>query len=141
MRPATILIFAGILFAGCDRPPGTSLREWTPDDHDRAEEERGAQRGPRGSTKDDPTALVEMTWQARCTRCHGPYGRGDGPDGPKLKARDLTNAGWQSKVTDAELAAIIRDGKGEMPKFDGPPALVEGLVARIRATRGLAGAP
>lgn len=141
MRPAPTLLIAAFLFGGCDRPPGTDLRQWTPIDHDRAEETLGAQSKGRGAAKDDPTALIEMAWQARCTRCHGPYGRGDGPDGPTIKARDLTDEDWQSKVTDAELVTIIRNGKGKMPKFDGPPALVDGLVARIRATRGLVGTP
>ena len=53
-----------------------------------------------------------------------------------VKAADLTNEEWQAKVTDAQLAASIKNGKDKMPKFDLPDAVVAGLVLRIRATRG-----
>jgi cytochrome c oxidase cbb3-type subunit 3 len=63
-------------------------------------------------------------------------GRGDGPNGPMLKATDLTSEEWQSKVADAEIAAAIREGKGgKMPKFDLSDQVVGGLVSRIRALR------
>jgi len=63
-------------------------------------------------------------------------GRGDGPQGPLVHATNLTLAEWQAKVTDQEIADAIRNGKNRMPKFDFPPDVVMGLVARIRATRG-----
>jgi cytochrome c oxidase cbb3-type subunit 3 len=112
-------------------------------DHDRAEEKSRLRSGEqvRPGDKDDDSTLVEFAWQSSCARCHGPYGRGDGPDGPMVKAQDLTREEWQAKVTDAEMAATIRNGKGQMPKFTGPPKLVEGFVARIRASRGFKGGP
>jgi cytochrome c oxidase cbb3-type subunit 3 len=76
-----------------------------------------------------------VTWRNQCAQCHGLLGRGDGPNGPLLKATDLTKEEWQAKATDAEIAASIRDGKGRMPKFDLPDPVVVGLVARIRAVR------
>ena len=66
--------------------------------------------------------LVEMTWDENCASCHGPTGHGDGPNGPLVKAPDLTRADWQAKVTDAEIAQQIKGGKG--------------LIARIRASKG-----
>jgi hypothetical protein len=54
-----------------------------------------------------------------------------------VHAADLTQAAWQSTVTDADLARSIVSGKGKMPSFaDLPPKVVTGLVARIRALRG-----
>lgn len=53
-----------------------------------------------------------------------------------VKAQDLTRPDWQSNVTDEQLVAAITNGKGRMPKFDLPPTLLSGLVARIRASRG-----
>ena len=52
-----------------------------------------------------------------------------------VKAPDLTQADWQSKVTDEQIAQVITSGKNRMPKFDLPPDVVAGLVARIRSSR------
>jgi cytochrome c oxidase cbb3-type subunit 3 len=133
----------------CDRPPSAdSLRPWTPTDHDRVEESAKLQAGKQGaggasaatpssgSTGGDATTLVEATWKSQCFVCHGPMGRGDGPNGPMVNAGDLTRADWQAKVKDEEIASTIRNGKGKMPKFDLPDTVVMGLVARIRSVRG-----
>ena len=52
-----------------------------------------------------------------------------------FKARDLSLADWQSKVKDEEIAAVIVNGKGRMPKFDLPEEIVRGLVGRVRSFR------
>ncbi len=51
-------------------------------------------------------------FEARCASCHGPQGRGDGPQAPFLSPRpaSLISAGTSVK-TDAELLAIITNGK------------------------------
>jgi mono/diheme cytochrome c family protein len=143
---AAALVATLALAAGCDRPPSADgLKEWTPADHDRAEEQARIQSGqqaapdpkgdaPAGSSR--PNALIEVAWQQNCASCHGPMGHGDGPSGPMVKASDLTREEWQAKVTDDEMIALIRTGKGSMPKFDLPEPVVRGLVARIRALRG-----
>ena len=147
-RPLAFALLAlSVAAAACDRPPAADgLREWTPADHDRNDEKeksgaQGAgQRGPQGqgggAGKNDQAVLIEATWKAQCLRCHGPIGHGDGPDGPMAKAPNLTSPDWQEKVQDADIAASILNGKGKMPKFDLPDSLVQGLVARIRASRG-----
>ena len=50
----------------------------------------------------------------RCAVCHGAVG--DGGSAP-----DLTNAAWQSHVSDADLEKVIRDGAPgtAMPAFGG----------------------
>jgi hypothetical protein len=53
-----------------------------------------------------------------------------------VHAADLTVGAWQDSVTDAQIAEVIAHGKGKMPRFDLPPKVVAGLVARIRASRG-----
>lgn len=153
--PSVAVCVLGALAAGlsgCDRPPSAdSAREWTPADHDHADEKgkvqggasstgearegrRGA-KGEAGAAQDDAT-LVELTWQKQCAVCHGAEGRGDGPNGPMVKAPDLTQADWQAKVSDQEIAATIAGGKNMMPKFDLPPEVTKGLIARIRASKG-----
>jgi cytochrome c oxidase cbb3-type subunit 3 len=120
------------------------LREWKAADHDRAEQGQGqAARGPRlspapsSSAAANPTqTLVEVTWRNQCASCHGLIGRGDGPQGPMVHATNLTLPEWQAKVTDQEIADVIRNGKNRMPRFDFPPEVVAGLVTRIRAAKG-----
>lgn len=48
----------------------------------------------------------------RCAVCHGPEGRGDGPEAPFLSPRpaSLISAGSSVK-SDAELLAVIANGK------------------------------
>lgn len=117
---------------------GPQVREWTPADHDQP---AGAQAAPTARRQAPPKAtadtvnLVELAWAKNCATCHGKAGRGDGPQGPMVKAPDLTRAGWQSSVTDEEIVRTIRQGRNSMPPFDLPPAVLQGLAQRIRANR------
>jgi cytochrome c oxidase cbb3-type subunit 3 len=52
------------------------------------------------------------------------------------KAPDLSREEWQSKVKDEEIAAVIANGRGKMPRFELPEDVVKGLVARVRSFRG-----
>jgi mono/diheme cytochrome c family protein len=52
----------------------------------------------------------------KCAGCHGPDGSGNTPAGKAMGVRDFKSAEVQ-KETDAELAAIISNGKGKMPKY------------------------
>jgi len=72
-------------------------------------------------------ALVFSTWsladgaadfKAKCAACHGATGAGDTAMGKTMKVRDLGSAEVQSQ-SDADLAGIITNGKGKMPKYDG----------------------
>jgi mono/diheme cytochrome c family protein len=118
------------------------LREWTASDHDQADEQNPSRAAPpktvppAGSVVNPMTALVEIGWRNQCAACHGPLGRGDGPQGPMLKAPDLTSAQWQAKVSDEQIRQVILNGKNRMPKFELPAEVVTGLVARIRAAKG-----
>jgi mono/diheme cytochrome c family protein len=151
MKPYVLaaIAIAGICATGCDRPPSDAdAREWTAADHDRAEERARARQDPMaGMAKSAPAGsavadgggddtLVELTWQNQCAQCHGMGGHGDGIKGPMVKAPDLTRADWQSKVKDDEIAAIIREGKNQMPRFDLSEKVTKGLVTRIRSMRG-----
>jgi mono/diheme cytochrome c family protein len=126
-------------------PPVESLVDWTPADHHSSDDDkatRGTQ-APNSAAKvgaagkgDDVASLVDLAWRQQCTSCHGPMGRGDGQMGPMVQAPDLTRADWQSKVSDAEMAAIIKTGRNRMPRFDLPAPVITGLVARIRSLQG-----
>jgi len=126
------------LVAACDSAPG-GVREWTPADHDQPPSAANTP-APGSSVAARPdntgeTNLVELAWQRNCALCHGPQGRGDGPQGPMLRAPDLTRDEWQSRVTDQEIVETIRKGRNKMPAFDLPPRILEGLAQRIRANR------
>jgi mono/diheme cytochrome c family protein len=114
-----------------------STRAWVPDDHDN---EQGATQvaAPMASSSAaaDDSALIDATWSTRCYVCHGPNGRGDGPNGPMVQAKDLTDPLFQSNRSDAQLIAVISGGKGRMPAFgDLPPKVIAGLVKRIRSLK------
>jgi cytochrome c oxidase cbb3-type subunit 3 len=127
----------------CERPPDAeSLKEWTPSDHHSQDDDKlatGAQASgaaaPKGGGGGD-AQLVDIAWRQQCASCHGATGKGDGQMGPMVQAPDLSRDDWQSKVTDAEMAATIKNGKNRMPRFDLPDGVLRGLVTRIRSLRG-----
>jgi mono/diheme cytochrome c family protein len=56
----------------------------------------------------------------RCTNGHGPDGRSKTSKGKFNHARDLTDAQWQSDVTDERIFNSIMNGRntrGNMPPF------------------------
>jgi mono/diheme cytochrome c family protein len=86
---------------------------------------------------------ASQIFEERCSSCHGPKGRGDGPAAENLKPRprDFQNRRWQKSVSDAEIAkAIVYGGSsvglsGEMapnPDLETEPAIVGALVERVR---------
>lgn len=143
-RPPSPAVLAGIaigslllgLLIFSSRRPTSDVREWTPADHDQSpgQTAQGPAR-PKPQPGKEAADLTELAWARSCTPCHGERGRGDGPQGPMVRAPDLTRADWQGRVTDEEIAQVIRSGRNSMPKFDLPPAVVEGLVKRIRDNR------
>lgn len=120
--------------AACNQP----VREWTPADHDQdpASPAQAPSAG-RANAVDTQTQLVEVAWARQCASCHGQDGRGDGPQGPMVQARDLTAPAFQGATTDEQMVRSIRGGKGRMPAFaDLPEPIVTGLVRRIRRAGG-----
>lgn len=132
MRKWALLL---VILSGCERAPSPT-GEWTRADHDHAQQ-TGQQAPPTGSNKPSTQQqLADAAWSQSCSSCHGPTGHGDGPNGPLVKAPDLTRPDWQAKVSDEEIATRIRAGKGLMPPQDLPDSTIRALVARIRALRG-----
>lgn len=143
------IVFAAGLNA-CDQAPSAEgLPEWKPTNHHSVDDNAGGgasgQQAPAGGGKPgsgsagQTAQLVEMAWRQQCLQCHGPSGRGDGPNGALFHPRDLSDPQWQATVTDADIAATIRNGKNRMPKFDLPEPVLQGMVARIRMLKGNGG--
>lgn len=136
MRFAPALVLLCTL-AACDKPAG-DLREWRPEDHDHTTNPGQDQvvGGPdAGSPELARVGLDEVTmtvWTQNCTRCHGQIGRGDGPQSAMFHATDLTNPAWQRAVSDEQIAATIKNGRGAMPPFNLPDGTIKALVRLVR---------
>jgi cytochrome c oxidase cbb3-type subunit 3 len=136
LAPAVLATCAWLL--GCDRP-ASDLREWTPSDHKHTSEAKQGEEddSPQvsGSAQAPLPGLDEVTiatWQRACANCHGQLGRGDGPQGPMVHARDLSDPAWQTATPDTQIAESITRGRGKMPAFQLPASTVEGLVHLVR---------
>jgi cytochrome c oxidase cbb3-type subunit 3 len=119
--------------AGCEATP--ELSEWTLADHDHQVEAKRRRATGVPKTHAAPSQrnqLIDVTWMKQCSNCHGKRGRGDGPESPMVKARDLTNPEWQASVTDEVMAQVIRQGREKMPAFNLPDSMIQGLVGHIR---------
>jgi len=96
------------------------------------------EQAPLAATKE-----AKEIYKGRCTICHGPTGKGDGPAGAALdpKARDLGDAAWQKSVTDEHIEKIILLGGAAVgksplmpanPDLKDKPGVITGLRAMIR---------
>lgn len=77
---------------------------------------------------------AEATYKAKCAACHGADGKGETAIGKSNKIRDLGSADLQAQ-SDADLTAIITNGKGKMPAYGKSlkPDQVKDLVSYIRS--------
>lgn len=76
---------------------------------------------------------AEATYKAKCQMCHGPDGKGETPTGKAMKVRDFSSEDVQ-KMSDADLSAIVSNGKGKMPAYKTlTPDQVKDLVGYIRS--------
>lgn len=130
---ALTLALSVALLASCKKAD----REWSPSDHDHAENPgaQPPQQPPRPTAP--PTAQAagpaspDAVWTSTCVPCHGPNGKGEGPMGAALRVPDLT----RSKMADADVAAIIKNGRGKMPAGNYPQPVVDGLVKKVLSLR------
>lgn len=73
-----------------------------------------------------PAAVEEAKtiFAQRCSPCHGPQGKGDGPASAGLtpKPRDFSDHSWQTSVTDDHIEKIIQYGGAAVGKSPAMPA-------------------
>ena len=75
----------------------------------------------------------QSTFEAHCATCHAPDGSGNTAVGKSMKIPDLHSAEVQ-KLSDAQLADVIGNGKNSMPPFKGSlsPEQIHDLVTHVR---------
>lgn len=134
MNVNVLSLFAFCAVAACDRAPSTNgMKEWSPADHDQSEQAQPAvQPSPHGADVSETATLAALLWKQQCATCHGQTGLGDGPSAVATRPPSLASAAWQQATSDAQIAKTITTGKGKMPKFDVPEAVVKALVIHIR---------
>jgi mono/diheme cytochrome c family protein len=118
-----LLALAMCATAACGQP--APKRQWTPADHGQPERsaddrepalDESAQMAETGENQSARAAGALFI--ATCAGCHGRDGRGQGearPPGAQLP--DFSAEAWQRSRSDAQLAQMIRDGRGMMPAF------------------------
>jgi mono/diheme cytochrome c family protein len=82
---------------------------------------------------DPDSAAANATFRTKCAMCHGQDGAGSAV-GKSMNVPDLRSPVVQ-KLSDAELAQVISNGKGGMPPFKGSPSedQIQDLVTHIRS--------
>ena len=76
-------------------------------------------------------AAGDATFKAKCAGCHGADGKGK----EAMKTTDLAAADIQKK-SDADLTAVITNGKGKMPPYKTLSAdQVKDLVSYVRSLK------
>ena len=72
-----------------------------------------------------------------CARCHGRDGRAKGLKAKAVRARNLTDAQWQDRVSDERLFNSINNGKGKMPAYGKKlsEAEINSLVNYVRSLK------
>lgn len=93
----------------------------------KTEDENAGDSSESSTTESTPapvaTGTVELDgakiYAEKCSVCHGPGGKGDGPGGAALnpKPRDHTDGKYMNAKTDEELLEVIHNGKGNMPAW------------------------
>jgi mono/diheme cytochrome c family protein len=78
------------------------------------------------AAQDHPSELFKQY----CAKCHGEDGKAQTPKGKQMKARDFTDAEFQSGESDSELIKSVTEGKDDMPPFGKKltPEQISGLV-------------
>jgi len=72
----------------------------------------------------DAKAQAQDIFKNRCTPCHGPSGKGDGPASAGLTPppRNYSDPAWQKSVTDEHIEKIIKYGGAAVGKSPAMPA-------------------
>ena len=81
--------------------------------------------------RSDDTAAA--AYKQKCVTCHGADGKGETPAGKAMKVKSFADPDVV-KMSDDQLAGIIENGQGKMPKYGSSmkPDQIKAMVAYIR---------
>jgi len=84
------------------------------------------------------TVNATDTYQRACARCHGERGQGGSASVEGAVPRDFTDAAWRDSRSAAQIAEIVRAGKGPMPSFEGvlSPEEIDAVAEVVRSFGG-----
>ena len=105
----------------------------SPASSDQAEPQVATPTAPPATGGGDGAAKAKEIFANRCTPCHGPEGRGDGPASASLdpKPRNFHDHDWHASINDAHIETIIKFGGaavGKSPAMPGNPDLNDPVV-------------
>jgi mono/diheme cytochrome c family protein len=63
-----------------------------------------------GPARATDLATAKQNYDSFCVLCHGATGKGDGPAGASVKARDFTDCAAMSKLSDDTMFNVIKNG-------------------------------
>jgi mono/diheme cytochrome c family protein len=123
MRKAAFIPFLILAMAGCGKPSPVDSEETPATPATTA----------TATTSGDGAAKAKEIFANRCTPCHGPEGRGDGPASQSLnpKPRNFHDHDWHASVDDAHIEQIIKFGGaavGKSPAMPSNPDLNDPVV-------------
>lgn len=97
----------------------------------------GTRSGEVSTSSHESQTSAAALYARHCTRCHGKDGSAKGIRRSLSGARDLTDPGWQDRVSDERIFNVISNGKGKMPGFSKKmsEAEIDSLVQFVRALR------
>lgn len=131
MRKAAVIPFFILAIGACKKPAPAEESEPTPSATNTAT--------AASTATNDGAAKAKEIFATRCTPCHGPEGRGDGPASATLdpKPRNFHDKTWHGSIDDAYIEKIIKFGGaavGKSPAMPGNPDLNDPVVvAELRA--------
>jgi mono/diheme cytochrome c family protein len=112
-------------------------REWRPEDHGQPAQVDPSRvaAAPAAPEEGGIDRAAAALWTVSCASCHGRDGRGQGEGRPPgAQMPDFTSADYQKQRSDAELLAVIQQGRGMMPAF-GKQMNEQGLRALVGHVR------
>jgi mono/diheme cytochrome c family protein len=124
MRKAALSSFLVLAMAACGKPsPADSQESPAP----------APTTAAATTTSTGGAAKAKEIFATRCTPCHGPEGRGDGPASVTLdpKPRNFHDHDWHASVDDAHIEQIIKFGGaavGKSPAMPSNPDLNDPVV-------------
>jgi cytochrome c553 len=131
-------LLALALLGACDSRK-TPTRVWQPSDHGQpAQEDPSRVAAPAEPEEGGTDRAAAALFNVSCAGCHGRDGKGLGaqrPPGGQLP--DFTVRAFQAQRSDAQLADVIRKGRGLMPPF-GKQVNDQGIAALVSYIRKFA---